>query len=215
MTKLNAKARDSKISREELFKKGEFPAVYYGHKKESTSISVSEIEFKKALKEAGESSTIELVTENGTIDALIHDVQADAVTGRPIHADFLIVDANKEIEVGVPLEFTGEAPAVKGNIGTLMKIMHEVEIRALPKNLPHGIEVSIENLTELHQSIHAKDLILPKGVSLVTGEDEVIASIAEMKEEKEEEALPIDLSAIEVEKKGKKEDEGEEPAKSE
>jgi large subunit ribosomal protein L25 len=187
---------------------GMIPAVVYGASVENTPISVSSIDFVKAWKEVGESSTIVVDIEGKKVDALIHDVQFDPVKSYPLHADFLAIDMNKPVHVSVPLEFTGVAPAEKSGLGTLVKVMHEVEIKALPKDLPHAINVDIAGLTELGSQIHAKDMILPSGITLLTDTEEVIALIAAVKEEKEEEVAPVDLSAIEVEKKGKKEDEG-------
>ncbi len=187
---------------------GMVPGVVYGARVENTSISVPSVAFKKIFKEAGESNAIVLDLEGKKIDVLIHDVQVDPVHGFSIHVDFLAIDINKPVEVAVPLEFTGVAPAEKLGLGTLVKVLHEVEIRALPKDIPHTLSVDISSLETLEHQIHAKNIILPSGVTLITDAEEVIALVAAAKEEKEE--TPIDLSAIEVEKKGKKE-EGEEP----
>ncbi len=187
---------------------GMVPGVVYGARVENTSISVPSVAFKKIFKEAGESNAIVLDLEGKKIDVLIHDVQVDPVHGFSIHVDFLAIDINKPVEVAVPLEFTGVAPAEKLGLGTLVKVLHEVEIRALPKDIPHTLSVDISPLETLEHQIHAKNIILPSGVILITDAEEVIALVAAAKEEKEE--TPIDLSAIEVEKKGKKE-EGEEP----
>jgi large subunit ribosomal protein L25 len=186
---------------------GMVPAVVYGALVENTSISVSSIDFSKVLKTGGESSAIGLDLEGKKIDVLIHDVQVDPVKGSPIHIDFLAIDMNKPVEVTIPLEFTGVAPAEKSGLGSLVKVLHEVEIKALPKDLPHTITVDISTLEDLTHQIHIKDIVLPTGVTMITAEDEVVALVAAAKEEKEEEAAPVDLSAIEVEKKGKKEEE--------
>ncbi len=185
---------------------GMVPAVVYGASVENTSISVSSIEFVKVFKEAGESSTIVIDIEGKKVDVLIHDVQFDPVKSHPVHVDFLAVDMNKPVHVLVPLEFVGVAPAEKSGLGTLVKVLHEVEIEALPKDLPHNISVDISSLLTLENQIHAKDLVMPAGVTLLTEMDEVIALVAAAKEEKEE-VVAVDLSAIEVEKKGKKEEE--------
>ena len=109
----------------------------------------------------------------------------------------------------VPFEFKGEAPAVKSGLGTLVKVMHEIEIEAKPKDLPHGIEVDVLRLKTLEDQIIVKDVTLPPGVTSITNGDEVIAMISAIREEEEEEVAPeADLSQIEVEKKGKKEEEG-------
>ena len=83
-----------------------------------------------------------------------------------------------------------------------------MEIEALPKDLPHKLEVDIASLVTFDSVLTAKDIKLPEGVALKIKLDEVIASVYEPKEEVVEAAL-VDLSAIEVEKKGKEAKEGE------
>ncbi len=207
MLALTAKIRDIKDNLDVLKKGGELPAVFYGMGNESTPISISKIEFKKIWRKAGESSTVKITTPKATIDVLIHDVQVNPVTDEPIHVDFLVIDMNKTIKVEVPIEFIGISEAVKTGLGTLVKVLHEVEVEALPADLPHSFEVDISSLIGLDSQILVSDIFLPKGVKMITKEDEVVASIAEQKEEVEEVA-PVDLTAIEVEKKGKKEEEG-------
>lgn len=203
MLALTAKIRDIKDNLDVLRKAGELPAVFYGMKNESTPISVSKNEFKKIWRKAGESSTIKITTPKGVIDVLIHEVQVNPVTDEPIHVDFLVIDMNKEIKVGVPLEFTGISEVVKGGLGTLVKVLHEVEVEALPKDIPHTFIIDISSLVGLDSQILVSSITLPKGVKMITKGEEVVASIAVQKEEKEEVA-PVDLGAIEVEKKGKK-----------
>jgi large subunit ribosomal protein L25 len=186
---------------------GMIPAVVYGARVENTSISVPSIDFIKAFKIAGESSTIVLDLAGKKIDALIHDVQFDPIKGHPTHIDFLAIDMNKPVEVGVPIEFIGIAKGEKDGVGVLVKVLHEVEIKALPKDLPHAVTLDVTSLALLGDQLHAKDIILPSGVTLITDAEEVTALISAVKEEVVEE-VPVDLSSIEVEKKGKKEDEG-------
>ena len=191
---------------------GMIPAVVYGAQVENTLISVLSTSFIKMLKIAGETSTIVLEIAGTSdkekitkVDVLIHEVQVDPVKGQPIHIDFLAVDMNKPVEVTIPLEFTGLAKAEKDGLGTLVKVLHEVDIEALPKDLPHNILVDVTGIATLDDVIHVKDIKLPKGVTLVTDGDDVVALVAAVKEEVE--VAPVDLSAIEVEKKGKKEEE--------
>lgn len=208
MKNINATKRSKTDKLETVRKNGMIPAVVYGARVENTSISVPSIAFEKVFRTAGESSTIVLDLEGTHIDVLIHDVQMDPVKGFPLHVDFLAIDMNKPVEVEVAIEFTGVAPAEKGGLGSLVKALHEVTVRALPKNLPHSIIADISSLVTLEDQIHVRDLALPTGVEILTAGDEVVALVAAQKEESEEPAAPIDLSAIEVEKKGKKEEEG-------
>lgn len=182
------------------------PAVYYGAGKDAVSIAVSARDFVKVWKEAGETTAVTLTIGSEKISTLIHDVQRNHIDDSATHVDFLIIDMKKEIEVAVPLEFTGIAEAEKNGLGTLVKTMHEVQVSALPANLPHSLEIDVTGLDSLDSQIHASDIKLPHGVTLITDGDEVVASIAHFVEEKEEEAAAPDLSAIEVEKKGKAEE---------
>ncbi len=203
MFKISATNREA--GKKGTIQKGYMPAVFYGMGKKSTSITISLKEFEKIWKAAGESGTVTLETPDGKVDTLIQDVQVDPVRGFPIHVDFLAIDVNKEIEVAVPLEFDGVSTAIKNGLGSLMKVLHEVQVKALPKNLPHSIHVDISVLETLENQIHVRDLVIPEGVTVITSEDEVVALVAAAKEEKEEEAGPVDLSAIEVSvEKGKK-----------
>ena len=203
--------RDVKTNASALRRTGKMPAVYYGKKQASTPVSVSSVEFLKILKKAGESSVVTLKTKGGDMDSLIYDVDRDPVTDVPRHADFYVFEKGQKIKVKIPVEFSGVSPAVKELGGVLVKVLREVEIEAAPKDLPHVLTVDISKLLAFGSQAFAKDIILPSGVTLVQNPEEVVALVYEPKEEVVEEA-PADLTAIEVEKKGKEVKEGEEGA---
>ncbi|HEY9480643.1 MAG TPA: 50S ribosomal protein L25 [Candidatus Paceibacterota bacterium] len=206
---LNVAKRDLKADVEALRKSGRIPAVFYGKKEASTPISIGLMDFAKAYKQAGESTVVILKGEGIEVESLIHDIDLHPVTGKPLHADFYVFEKGKPIKVSVPLEFVGVAPAVKELGGTLVKVLHDIEIEALPKDLPHKIEVDIAGLADFKSTVKAGDIKLPAGVKLAINPDDIVASAAEPKAEIEEPTAPIDLSAIEVEKKGKEAKEGE------
>lgn len=187
------------------------PAVFYGKKEKSTPIMLPYAIFEKTLKDAGESTILHLSGEGIDVDVLIHDVGYDPVTDKPRHADFYAIEKGKKLEIKVPIEFIGVAPAVKDLAGVLVKVMHEIEIEALPKDLPHKIEVDISSLVAFDSVVTVKDIKVPAGVEIKAKSEDVVASVYEPKEEVVEEA-PVDLSTIEVEKKGKEAKEGEAPA---
>ena len=186
---------------------GFIPAVLYGKKHSSTPISISRVDFMKVWKEAGESSVVKLSGET-PVDVLIQDVDVHPVSDLPRHVDFYVFEKGKKIEVSVPLVFTGVSPAVKDLGANLVKVLHEVVVEASPENLPHDITVDISLLVDLDAVILASDLKLSSGVTLAIEGDEVVASISAAKaEEVDEVTVAPDLSAIEVVKKGKKEEE--------
>ena len=116
------------------------------------SHSNKKTEFLKAWKNAGESTVIKLDTPTGELEALIHAVDINPITSEPRHADFYIFEKGHKVEVAVPLEFIGISPAVKDLGGVLMKILHEIKVKAEPSNLPHQIEVDISSIVELEGS---------------------------------------------------------------
>ncbi len=181
------------------------PAVVYGPKQESLVISLPLREFARILRDEGESSVIELsgVTPS-PIKVLIHDVFVDPVTNLPRHVDLYAIEKGAKVEVAVPLTFVGEAPAVKEG-ASVVKVMHELDIEAAPENLPHEIEVDLSTLAAIGDQILVSDLKIPTGVTVKAEAEEVVALAQETKEEAEEPVL--DMSAIEVEQKGKTEEE--------
>jgi large subunit ribosomal protein L25 len=214
MFKLKVEKRDLKENLNNLRKVGQVPAIFYGPKDPSTPIKMSLANFKKAWKTAGESTVVSLEGQGVDAEVLIHDVDLDPVTDVPIHVDFYAIEKGKKLSVDVPLEFIGVAPAVKDLGAVLVKVLHDIEIEALPKDLPHKLDVDISSLTTFDSVLTAGDIKLPEGVTLKVKADEVIASVYEPKEEVVE-AAPVDLSAIEVEKKGKEAKEGAEGAVAE
>lgn len=210
MLSLTAEKRAPTEKLDAIRSAGKMPAVFYGPKEASTSITLNAKEFSKVWKKAGESSVIILKDASGNEhETLIHEVDIHPLSGEPRHADFYVIEKGKKVEVSVPLSFEGVSPAVKDKAGILVKVHREIEIEAAPRDLPHDLKVDISKLVELTDVIKAKDLSLPKGVELKINPEEVVASIAEAKEEVEEAPTAIDMSAIEVEAKGKEAKEGE------
>ena len=180
------------------------PAVVYGGKQASTPIAVDARAFGKVLREAGESTIVTLQGLGEDVPTLIHEVDLDPVKHVPRHVDFYAVTKGQKVELAIPLSFIGESPAVKAG-ANLVKVLYELEVEADPMNLPHDIAVDLSVLAAVDDAIHAKDLSLPEGVTLVTEPEDVIVLIQEVEVEAEAPAPAADLSSIEVEKKGKEE----------
>lgn len=187
-------------------KEGFIPAVYYGAHTKSTPIFVDAKEFAKVLASEGSSSSVTLVTEHGNEVAMIQDVQLHPVKSHIIHADFYVLEKGQKVHVKTPIVFTGESAAVKAG-GVLVKVLYELSVEGDPTMLPHEFSVDLALLEMSSSVIHVKDIALPKGVVLYhVHEEDTVASIAIAQEEVAEVA-PVDLSAIEVEHKGKKDEE--------
>ncbi len=188
---------------------GRLPAVVYGQGA-SLPLFVSANDFQRVYQAAGSSSLLTLRVGGGAKDetriVLIHEVARDPLSSAPIHADFYAVDQNEPVELEIPINFIGVAPAVKELGGTLVKVLRALTISALPADLPSEIKVSVESLATLDSQIVVREIVPPPRVAIINKPDEVVAAISAVEEEKEESA-PVDLSKIEVEKKGKKEEE--------
>lgn len=223
MFKLNAKIRkETGKKTDKMRKAGSVPAVIYGHKVKNINVEVDYKDFQKILKQAGESSLIELSVEGEKENrpVLIHDLQKDSVTDKYIHIDFFQASLKEEVEVKVPLVIEGVSFAVKDLGGTLVKNISELEVKALPQNLPHEIIVNIDGLKNLEDRILAKDIKLPQGVKLKINPEEIVISIAKQENIEEELAKEIeekveDVEKVEKEKKTEEVVEDEAPAKEE
>jgi large subunit ribosomal protein L25 len=208
---LSATKRPASDSVTKLRASGMVPAVFYGRKEASVAISVAKKEVEKAVSQAGESTVISLKGDWGTHDVLVQEVSRHPVTDEVRHVDFYVLEKDRKVKVRVPLQFVGVSPAVKDLGGTLVKVLHDLAIEALPKDLPQTLTADISTLATLDSQVFAKDIVLPAGVTLIEKPQEVVASVATYKEEVIETG-PVDLSAIEVEKKGKVAEEGAEGA---
>lgn len=180
---------------------GGLPAVMYGPKQTPIAITLSKLDFDKVFKEAGESSVITITGLEKPVDVLVQDVAFDARKGGIVHVDFYAIEKGKKLTVDVPLHFVGEAPALKIG-GTLTKVLHEVEVEADATKLPKEIIVDISTLVDFEAQIHVSDLVVPQGVTIKDNPEDVVALIQQVKEEVEAPAA-LDMSAVEVEKKGK------------
>ncbi len=188
-----------------LAKEGRMPAVVYGHKQEATPISLSVQDFSKILRDTGESSVLDLEGLGKPMQVLIQEIDRDPVTNIPRHADFLALEKGAKVEVSVPLSFIGESMAVKLG-ANLVKVLHELPVECAPADLPHEIEVDVSALAEVGDQIHVKDLTLPKGVVATIDEEETVVLAQEVEVEEETPSAGPDMSAIQVEKKGKEEE---------
>jgi large subunit ribosomal protein L25 len=198
---LNAKVRTDDQIVKKMRATGFLPAELYGQGKENLHLFVSANEFERVFRKAGESSIIALEIEGqGKRNVLIHDVQAHYLKSIPNHVDFLEINMAEKLTANIPLEFIGESVAVKASGGTLVKVMSEVEVECLPSDLPHNLEVNIESLKTFDDVIAAKDILLPKGVTLTMEDmDEVVAKVQPPRDVEAELAEPIEEDVSKVE----------------
>lgn len=207
MTKINLK---SKIRKEvgsgkkmnSFRKQGIIPAVMYGHKIKPQNLWVNYLEFNKAYNEAGESTVIELEIEGGKkVNALVHDIQVDPMTGKFSHIDFFQVRMDEKIETNVPLEFIGESPAIKELGGILVKSLDEIKVSCLPADLPSEITVDISKIKTFDDHIKIKDLNISDKVKVLDDEEMAVALVEAPRTEEElaslDEKVEEDVTKVE------------------
>lgn len=221
MQELKAKPRTELGKKTNALRRAGFlPAVIYGEGVKSQSISIPYRDFEKAYREAGESTLLKLDVEGKAYNVLIHDIKNDPLRGTPLHADFYAVRMDKVIRTKIYLEFSGESSAVKNDGGILVKVMQEIEIEALPQDLPHGLQVDISKLADFQSKIFVKDLSIPKGVKVMAGSEDIIALVEPPRSEEELAALsqviaPEATVEVKTEQEVKREAKAEEKAAEE
>lgn len=186
-----------------LRKQGILPAGVFGHNVKSVSLSVVAKDFNKVYKQAGETGLVELKYGNVSQHTLIADVQIHPLTRELLHIQFHAVNLSEKIKANVPLELIGDSPAVANNIGLLLQTLNEVEVEALPTDLPEKIEVEVMALSEVNQQVLVSQLTAPKGVEILTGAEEVAVKVVpliseEAKKEAEEAAAKEAAAAAEA-----------------
>ncbi|MES2020786.1 MAG: 50S ribosomal protein L25/general stress protein Ctc [Pseudomonadota bacterium] len=163
-----------------LRREGRVPAVIYGNKQDPQSIHVEEKALMRLLMTGHFMNSVVMIEVDGQqVRTLPKDVSFDAVTERPVHADFLRIGAHTTVHVSVPVVFTDEeeAPGIKTGKGVLNIIQHELELVCDAAEIPDDITISLAG-REIGDSIHISNVTLPKGVTpAITDRDFTIATI--------------------------------------
>ena len=162
-------------------KSGNIPAVLYGKKVETSNLVVDSKTFTKVINNsASDNILVNLRLDGGEQLALVQEVQHDHIKGGILHVDFHAIDMNEEIHAAVPVETVGEAAGAKLG-GQLEILLHTLEVRCLPKDLPEKIIVDVSHLN-IEDAVHVRELVLPAGVSLKLDGDVVVVILEEPKE---------------------------------
>lgn len=192
-----------------LRREGLLPANIYGRNIKSLAVQVKTDDFQKVFDEAGETGLVELNVDGEVHPVLIHNLQTDPVTDLPLHADFLQVNLKEKVTATVPVELVGESPAEKEG-GVVVQQMHEVEVEALPTDLPEKIEVDISGLANIDDSVMVGELKVDRSKIEVKDDPErIVVSITPPTKE-EEVAPPAEEAPAEGEEAPAEEGEKEE-----
>lgn len=202
----------------QLRRAGQLPAVIYGHGIDPTAISLDAKDTLNRIGRLSASSLVMIELDGKEYPTLVRERQREPIKGIVLHMDFQAVDLTEKIRSSVAIYLTGVSPAVKDYSAILVTTLNELEVEALPQDLPERITVDISHLKQIGDGIHVRDLILSDKVEIVSGLDEMIVLAAAPKTEVEEVAPAAVEEAVEggepeVVEKGKKEEGAEEEKK--
>jgi len=182
MITFKLKAEERKLTGRKVKKlraQGFIPSNIFGKGVKSRSVQVREDEFRKVFSEAGETGLIELgIGDLKPVYTLVSGVQKHPVNDVLLHIDFKQVDLTKKVKAMVPVEIVGESPAEKNGIGTVVQQVKELEVEALPADLPEKFEVDASVLEKVDQAIYLKDLSFDKSkITLEEEEDKILVKV--------------------------------------
>ncbi len=189
---------------------GHVPANIYARDTESIAIWFDEKELRTILKDVSESTLIDLSLEgeSKTRPVILRHIEENMFKPQVIHVDVQQVNLKEKMVINIPVEVTGEAQIIVDGLGLLETPTTEVEVEALPTDLPESFTIDISPLTEIGQHILVKDLKAPKGVEILSDPEAILAVVTEPA--KEEEAAPADeaaaVDAVETTEEGKSEE---------
>lgn len=199
-----------------LRREGLVPANVYGKGLPSQALQIKLIDFLAVYKEVGETGVIDLKFDGKSKPVLIKNLQVAYPQHTPLHVDFFQVNMKEKVKAVVPVVLNGEPKAVTDKLGLLLQTLSDVEVEALPDNLPENIEVSVEELAELNAQITVGDLKAPDDVTILTAPDQTVAKIGELVIEEPEPEEPAEgeegAEGETTEGEGEKTEEGAEKA---
>lgn len=193
-----------------LRREGILPGNVYGKDLKSQAVQLPLKDFQKVFDIVHETGLVDLGLGSETIPVLIHNVAIDPRSSTPLHADFFKVNLKEKITAKIPLIAVGEPKAVVDKIGLLEQPVMELEVEALPTDLPENIEVNVESLAAVDEQIAVSDLKMPEGVEALSEPSQVIFKIGELvTKEMEEQAAADEAEAAEAAAETEEGEEGE------
>jgi large subunit ribosomal protein L25 len=170
-----------------LRRAGILPATVYGKGVGPYAVQLDSRTFNDLYRHAGRTTLVELqIPGEKTHSAFIHVLQRHPVTRAIMHVDFRAVDLLIEITVAVPIHLVGVSELIERGDALLNQVLTALDVRALPAELPHAIEVDISGLDGFDKSIRVRDIQLPGKGTIEADEDELVVSLTQARPEEEE-----------------------------
>lgn len=180
-----------------LRRQGIVPANVFGKGIDSQAIQVSNVEFNRLYKEAGETSLIwvKIEGEEKERPTLVTSVAFNPMTGDKMHVDFHQVNLKEKVTANVPVEIIGESDLIKTNAAILSQSLNEIEIEALPTDIPENITFDISSLKAIGDHLNVSDAKVGAEVEIKTDPEQIVVSL---QEPQKEEVVPVVEVAEEI-----------------
>jgi large subunit ribosomal protein L25 len=185
---------------------GRLPAVIYGKGFKPVAISLDYREAQKILPTISSSHLVVVDVEGTRHTTLVREKQREPISGKLIHVDFLEVSMTEKLRASVGIQFEGDAPAIKNYNGVVVIRTEQIDVEALPRDLPERIVVDLVRLAEIGDTIFVRDLDLPAKVRVLSDPDEIVVHIAAPAYDAELEGAEGGVAEPEVIERGKKEE---------
>jgi large subunit ribosomal protein L25 len=162
-----------------LRRAGIIPVHLYGPGIEPRSLQCSAPTLIRVLAEAGASSPISVTIEgeSGSHTAFAREIQWDPRRDTVLHVDLMAADLSRPVTAQVPISLTGQAPGATRSGGSVTQQMFDVQVSALPMEMPAQIDLDLSIMTDPNSVLRAGDIALPTGVTLLTDSEEMVARI--------------------------------------
>jgi len=190
-----------------LRRQGRLPGVIYGKSMDPILITLDMHDSTRVFPTITSSQLVVVEVEGKQHTTLVREKQRQPVTGGLVHIDFQEVSLTEKLRTQVIIELIGESPAVKNFNGVLVPGLEELEVEALPRDLPERIKVDVSTLTEIGEAIHVRDIVLSNKVEVLNDENEIIVVVTAQAAEEVEEVAEVAVPEPEVLERGKKEEE--------
>lgn len=171
----------------QLRENGFVPAVVYGYKTESASISVNERDLRKVLSVTGRNGVMQLNVEGKEVNVVLNDYQSDPLKGNVLHADFLAINMTEELEVSVLVNLVGEAIGEKEG-GVIQQPNRELDIRVKPSDIPDSFDIDISEMA-IGDTITVAEIREKSKFEIINDDEYPLVLISAPRSEEELEAL--------------------------